>query len=668
MRGGTTRNRRGGRRSAWLCGAAIGGLIASFPAWGPPLATAVLRSALRRQLPAATVTARVRVLTFTHAEIDRVSLGGKPESPACARLTLRYTPAGLWRRDVAALTVDGVRLCLEKGSNRVALAGVPAGAVGPATAAPTRRPWRVARVGATDVRLDGITLPARQRRHLLAGDVTLRRQQERYVFEGLLAHADHPFAIDGFFEPAGASGEVRVANLAFASAPRAAAGGWRCGARELRLRGTLGRTPEGVFSLDGGWGELAGVAWVSNLSFRVPFAAGTPGGGAGVWPLVPRDSSQLGWSRAAAGGVAWQAGALQSAITEEGRCLAWRLPLQAEESAAALDLKWNVRDGGHGGDVTLALPATTLAPTDALWRAFAPRLACSGLLAATACVSWAAAQAPTWRVDAALAEGEARDSAGRWRISGVATRVAAKGGLSRPRSPVVTTTFHDADFAGLKLDGGSVRWQWLEGAWLVERADLAWCGGWVRLAGLRIDPRELDLDGVLSFERIDAARLLALLPQLDGVATGRLDGRLPLRLRRNHLSLTEGQLYSLPGEGGTLRLHDTTFVNDYLQRAGMPAAVRRKITAALRDLAYDLLRLDLVSLTAREARLKLRVAGRAAHDKDLPPVDLEINLNGPLEGLLNLGLQLNIPGRGSVQTNSPPRPSQADAGVPERKP
>jgi hypothetical protein len=78
-----------------------------------------------------------------------------------------------------------------------------------------------------------------------------------------------------------------------------------------------------------------------------------------------------------------------------------------------------------------------------------------------------------------------------------------------------------------------------------------------------------------------------------------------------------------------------------LSRAGLPVVVQKNVADALGDLNYDVLRLDLSSTTAREAKLVMKLAGRAAHDPKLPPVDLDIRVNGPLEALLNFGLQMN---------------------------
>lgn len=205
----------------------------------------------------------------------------------------------------------------------------------------------------------------------------------------------------------------------------------------------------------------------------------------------------------------------------------------------------------------------------------------------------------------------------------------------------VEGVFERAVLAGIGIDGGRVRGRIDADELLVERAEFGWCGGTLRMYAVRADRREPDVDFVLYAEQLDAGALLALIKPLHGTATGRLYGRIPLRVQQGKVRLSEGFLYALPGETGRLQLDDTPFLRDYLARTGLPATVQQKMIATLADLNYDVFRVDLSAPSAREARLVLKLAGKAAHDERLPPVELDIRINGPLEALLNFGLQVN---------------------------
>jgi len=75
---------------------------------------------------------------------------------------------------------------------------------------------------------------------------------------------------------------------------------------------------------------------------------------------------------------------------------------------------------------------------------------------------------------------------------------------------------------------------------------------------------------------------------------------------------------------------------------GVDAAVRKQVVAALGDMAYTVFRLDLEPPKDRggEADLKLRLSGEADKRRDLPPVNLDVNLHGPLNALFNMGLKM----------------------------
>ena len=131
-----------------------------------------------------------------------------------------------------------------------------------------------------------------------------------------------------------------------------------------------------------------------------------------------------------------------------------------------------------------------------------------------------------------------------------------------------------------------------------------------------------------------------LLRAVTGTGQGRLYGRLPLRYEQGRVRLSDGFLYSLPGEGGRVQIHDTAMVEAALK--SLDPVVRQQVTTALHDLAYSAFRLDLEPPAAPggDALLKLRLAGKAENRGDLPPVNLDVNLRGPLEALFNMGVRL----------------------------
>ncbi len=250
---------------------------------------------------------------------------------------------------------------------------------------------------------------------------------------------------------------------------------------------------------------------------------------------------------------------------------------------------------------------------------------------------------PLWHGEAGLDDGRVAVS-GKVPgvIEGLRTALRIEGVGPHVRLAPLATSFTNAVLAGLEVPGGILRWRLAQKELLVEEADFDWCGGKARLYAVRLDlthPDDLDL--VLYIDRMDAGELIRLIKPLDGTATGHLYGRLPLRIRKGQVRLSEGFLYSLPGERGNLKLRNTRFLQDYLAKTGLPSGTRKNLVDALADLNYHIFRADLSTSIEREAKLVLKLAGRAAGNRELPPVDLDIRVNGPLEALLNLGLQVN---------------------------
>ena len=269
-------------------------------------------------------------------------------------------------------------------------------------------------------------------------------------------------------------------------------------------------------------------------------------------------------------------------------------------------------------------------------------LAFSGLVSLDGRVVLEPGREPVWQCAAGLEAGRATlGGTVPGSLDGLCTALHVDGVGPRARIAPLVTTFTNTVLAGLGIRGGTIHWRVGDRELLVEKAEFDWCGGQARVYAVSVDLARPDIDLVLYIDRMDAGELIRLIKPLDGTATGHLYGRLPLRIHQGRLQLSEGFLYALPGERGNLRLRDTRFLQDYFERAGLSSAMRKNLADALADLDYDVLRVDLSTTSARAGKLVLKLAGQAAGNRGLPPVDLDIRVNGPLEALLNLGLQVN---------------------------
>lgn len=190
-----------------------------------------------------------------------------------------------------------------------------------------------------------------------------------------------------------------------------------------------------------------------------------------------------------------------------------------------------------------------------------------------------------------------------------------------------------------------------ERALVVTEAGAGFCDGDVRLYSLFLDRKNLSAGFTVFVDDIDAGRALAHVKGFHGEASGRLHGKIKLRLRNGgkHLRLGDAFLYSTPGETGNLRIEDATPVTDNLALAGLDDATRANVSNALSDLDYSVLRLNLRRTDGDNATLSVTLRGTASRGKVSAPVDLTLNFNGALEQLVNTGLGYSALRKGKKQ-------------------
>ncbi|RJQ78096.1 MAG: hypothetical protein C4519_12480 [Desulfobacteraceae bacterium] len=133
----------------------------------------------------------------------------------------------------------------------------------------------------------------------------------------------------------------------------------------------------------------------------------------------------------------------------------------------------------------------------------------------------------------------------------------------------------------------------------IEKAVLAWCGGTVQTAAVRLKPGLSDVAATLHCDRLNLAMLLEQLGAARGSGEGSVNGGIPLRWQRGRLSFDNGFLYSTPGRTGTIQLQDTQFLLAGLP-PGSPQHIQMDIaTEALKDYSYNWAVLTLQSQAER---------------------------------------------------------------------
>ena len=334
-----------------------------------------------------------------------------------------------------------------------------------------------------------------------------------------------------------------------------------------------------------------------------------------------------------------------NAFTAAARLAADGVPLVANATAAAGDGAFSceaeVPAAAFASDDPLLAPVlAAFLPPDA------PAFSLSGTFSAEMSASRPKGAAlPEWTAGARVADCGVSAAVGEKTAA-----VAGAGGTFRVRGlgPHVDVLPFSARFAGASFDRyglskGALRFRADPGSILLTEGFAGFCGGTVRVYALHLDFEKLDAGFTLLLDDLDAGEVLALFPNVEGTATGKMNGKLPLSIRRGaKVRLRDAFLHSPPGQIGKLRLRKATALVDNLRGTGIPEETCRSLEDALADLDYDVLRLDLSQDRETGAgRLALRLHGTAAASggRAATPVDLNVNLNGQLEESINVGLR-----------------------------
>ncbi len=148
------------------------------------------------------------------------------------------------------------------------------------------------------------------------------------------------------------------------------------------------------------------------------------------------------------------------------------------------------------------------------------------------------------------------------------------------------------------------------------------------------------IEAVVRAEAIRAEEVLALTQDLPARATGPLSGRLPLRYEAGSLRLGTGWLGLTAGDSLEVELHAKGLLTAGTSPQSANYAVLKQVEDGLLKLKVTELRLDVRPPNAPGNRTaQLRIVGAPVDPKVKAPVTLDLNVNGPIESLLNLGLK-----------------------------
>ncbi len=177
----------------------------------------------------------------------------------------------------------------------------------------------------------------------------------------------------------------------------------------------------------------------------------------------------------------------------------------------------------------------------------------------------------------------------------------------------------------------------------ITRASLKTLGGSVSVEPFSYSISRNRLEAVLLADGISVEQVMALTKDLPAKATGRVNGRLPVRIDSDGLHLGTGWLALKPGVYAEIQLDATGLLTGSLSPNSPSYAVLKKVESGLLKLKIGELRLDIRPPNAPANRsAQLHLEGEPVDPGVKAPVILDLNVNGPLEKLLNMGMDSRI--------------------------
>lgn len=165
-------------------------------------------------------------------------------------------------------------------------------------------------------------------------------------------------------------------------------------------------------------------------------------------------------------------------------------------------------------------------------------------------------------------------------------------------------------------------------------------GGTLAVEPFEFSPSRSEIAAVVTVDGISAEEVMALTQDLPARASGPLSGRLPVYFDDAGVRFGTGWLGLKPGATAEIQFHADGLLTAGTSPRSPSYAVLKKVEDGLLKLKVTELRLDIRPPDAPAGRTaQLRLAGEPVDKEVKAPVQLDLNVNGPLESLLNLGLK-----------------------------
>ena len=177
----------------------------------------------------------------------------------------------------------------------------------------------------------------------------------------------------------------------------------------------------------------------------------------------------------------------------------------------------------------------------------------------------------------------------------------------------------------------------------MSHATLQAFGGSISAEPFKLFAPQRELEAVLLVDGVDVTQILALAKDVPAQATGRVSGRVPIRIDAGGLRFGTGWLALKPGVYAEVQFKANGLLTEGVDPKNPRYTVLKMIESGLLRLKVGELRLELRPPNSPPGRsATLHVTGEPVDPNIKAPVTLDLNVNGPLERLINLGLDSRV--------------------------
>lgn len=168
-------------------------------------------------------------------------------------------------------------------------------------------------------------------------------------------------------------------------------------------------------------------------------------------------------------------------------------------------------------------------------------------------------------------------------------------------------------------------------------------GGRISIQPMRLNPAGPTWAGTVELSGVDASQVMQYLPEARATVEARIDGLIPLSYGPVGMRFGRGWLSLSEGTEGRMKLDQPGLLTGGMDTKGTAYPVLKSLEDGILNLRLKTLRAELYAVeSGMDRSVSVTISGEALDPKIKAPVELELNVNGPLGPLIDWGMDSRI--------------------------